>query len=179
MDPNESETDGVPKCTRCGLPRGDTYEHTAKCKACFSAVSYAREKIRRRRPEYRARALAKSKARRADRKYRARFILKDSRASDKKYGRENDLTVVLIERLISTGCRYCGETQLKMTLDRIDNSVGHIGTNVVPCCIRCNYVRRDMPVAAWTFVAEAMRSARAAGAFGEWACDIRRGGRNQ
>jgi hypothetical protein len=55
-----------------------------------------------------------------------------------------------------------------MTLDRIDNFIGHVKTNVQPACIRCNYLRRDMPYEAWLIVAEGVRQARKAGAFADW-----------
>ena len=98
----------------------------------------------------------------------ARWILTDSRQSDKKHGRENNLTHSLIEELIANGCSYCGDNTIRMTLDRKDNNLGHISENVVPACIRCNYVRRDMPLTAWLLLIPTMRSARESGAFGKW-----------
>jgi hypothetical protein len=59
-----------------------------------------------------------------------------------------------------------------MTLDRKDNSIGHLLDNVVPCCIRCNYIRRDMPFEAWLIVATGIRKAKELGLFGTWTCSI-------
>lgn len=98
----------------------------------------------------------------------ARWILEDARAGDKKRGLDFDLDKQFISEMIANPCCYCGETKLRMTLDRVDNSRGHVQDNVVPACIRCNYVRRHMPYAAWLVVAEGMRKAAAAGLFGEW-----------
>jgi hypothetical protein len=98
----------------------------------------------------------------------ARWILKDAKSSDKKRGFVCDLTKADIETIISCPCSYCGETSLRMTLDRIDNARGHTLGNVVPACIRCNYVRRDMPYAAWLIVAEGVRKAAAQNLFGAW-----------
>lgn len=39
-------------------------------------------------------------------------------------------------------CVYCGDTHL-IGCDRIDNSKGHLKTNVVPCCCSCNKARGD------------------------------------
>jgi hypothetical protein len=55
-----------------------------------------------------------------------------------------------------------------MTIDRIDNEIGHTLSNVVPACIRCNYVRRDMPHEAWLCLVEGMREAVFRGLFGSW-----------
>lgn len=83
----------------------------------------------------------------------ASCICTDSRHSDQKHGRVgHDLGVEFIEQLISSGCIYCGETTLRMTLDRKDNDRAHTKDNVVPACIRCNYARGNMPYEAWLFL---------------------------
>jgi hypothetical protein len=97
-----------------------------------------------------------------------RFIWADSRKADRKKGLANDLTKDFVRRMLERSCFYCGETQLRMTLDRVDNKQGHLQSNVVPACIRCNYVRRDMPYEAWLIVASSMREARKRGLFGDW-----------
>lgn len=103
-----------------------------------------------------------------------RWILEDSRRSDRCYGRQNNLSREFVESSIKNGCIYCGETQLRMTLDRIDNEKGHTRDNVVPSCIRCNYTRRDIPYEAWLVIAPGMRRAREAGLFGGWTGQVRR-----
>jgi hypothetical protein len=103
---------------------------------------------------------------------RAKWVLRDSRASDRKRGQLCSLVISDVEQLISQPCRYCGETKLRMTLDRVDNSGGHTIDNVVPACERCNYIRRDMPAAAWSFLLEGLTKARLAGAFGNWTCSV-------
>jgi hypothetical protein len=97
-----------------------------------------------------------------------RWILEDSRRSDKKKGLSNNLTREFIDLEISKGCSYCGEASIRMTLDRIDNTVGHLQSNVVPACIRCNLTRGNMPYKAWLFLVDSMRHAREAGAFDNW-----------
>ena len=98
----------------------------------------------------------------------AQAIIEDSRKSDKKAGRKNDLDVIFVRDLISHPCVYCGETKLRMTLDRKDNTIGHTKNNVVPCCIRCNYARGNMPYDAWLYLIDGMKKARESGAFGTW-----------
>lgn len=98
----------------------------------------------------------------------ARHILTDCRGSDKKRGSVCDLTVEIIQQLIADGCTYCGETQTRIGLDRIDNARGHSVDNVVAACGRCNYLRRDMPYKAWMMLVPAIRKVRESGAFENW-----------
>ena len=95
-------------------------------------------------------------------------IWEDSKRFDKKHGFQYDLTPQKIREIIKVPCVYCGETEIRMTLDRKDNALGHTEDNVVPACIRCNTARRDMPLEAWLVVSKGMREAREEGLFGSW-----------
>lgn len=48
----------------------------------------------------------------------------------------------MIDNILSKPCVYCGDTK-RVGCDRIDNNVGHIKSNVVPCCIECNTARNN------------------------------------
>lgn len=140
---NEKKTDGAFGKMRNG-------KRTPTCMKCYRGENY-NEKIkllRKKLPE--------------------KFIVEDSKRSDKKKCFKNDLDVNFVKSLISLPCSYCGETKLRMTLDRIDNAIGHLKSNVVQACIRCNYTRRDMPYEAWLFLINGMKMARQAGVFNEW-----------
>jgi len=50
----------------------------------------------------------------------ANSICVDCRRFDKRRGRANDLTVEFVSKSIADGCLYCGETSIRMSLDRID-----------------------------------------------------------
>lgn len=139
------------------------------CRPCLSRIRQGHNTS----PEARKRADDKKRrkqtAQRAANERTDHWIWQDSRKSDKKRGFDNDLTKEFIAEQIAKGCSYCGETELRMTLDRIDNEKGHTMGNTVPACIRCNYVRRNMPYEAWVVVARAMKRARKQGLFGDWA----------
>lgn len=74
------------------------------------------------------------------------------RNNDKLRGFENDLDREFISSEFSKNCIYCGESNLRMTLDRKDRSIGHIKTNCVPACVRCNYMRGTMPYEVWSIL---------------------------
>lgn len=120
----------------------------------------------RRRPG--RRAAVNAAVRRRRRQNVAAAIREDSRRYDKRRGLHHDLSAEWIRDAISNGCAYCGENSIRMTLDRKDNDIGHVSTNVVPACLRCNYTRRDMPYAAWLLLVPAMRRARELGLFADW-----------
>ena len=160
-------------CNKCKLPRtlsefdkrSDRCDYLRKtCNICRG--SRRRERNRDSYISNRITTLALNKDRRKANP--SRFILEDSRRSDKKKGFANDLTKIFIDQLIIGGCRYCGETKLRMTLDRIDNSVGHLQSNVVPACIRCNLARGAMPYLAWLHLVPYVREANERGLFGTW-----------
>ena len=65
---------------------------------------------------------------------------------------EWSLTYQEVNKLIAAPCHYCGiPTSLTFYtnegnydyngIDRVDNTLGYIVTNVVPCCSFCNYAK--------------------------------------
>lgn len=98
----------------------------------------------------------------------AKAIYWDTRANDKGKGFHFPLSVQEIENIISVPCSYCGESKLRLTLDRIDNTKGHTLDNVVCSCIRCNLLRRDMPYEAWLELRSGLKSAREKNLFRGW-----------
>ncbi len=104
-----------------------------------------------------------------------KYLLNNYRVIDKRKGRENDLDLEFVCEAIKKACSYCGESSIKMSLDRIDNSKGHLKTNVVPACVRCNFMRRDMPYDAWLFLVPVIKKAVEQGIFGSWTGATRKG----
>lgn len=98
---------------------------------------------------------------------RAKFLYRSYRNSDHRKGFFNDLTEEMIREIISNPCSYCGG-DIQMGLDRKDNSAGHCVGNIVPCCVRCNHIKSNMPIKAWEIISEAVKQAYIDGAFGNW-----------
>lgn len=63
----------------------------------------------------------------------------DYRNVDKKKGLFNNLTIEFIEKSFNSSCVYCGYPAI--TLDRINNNLGHTIENCVPACYECNICR--------------------------------------
>ena len=64
------------------------------------------------------------------------------RHKDKKKGFESELDIDYVLNFIEQPCIYCGDTDF-IGLDRIDNNIGHIKSNIVPCCYTCNITRNN------------------------------------
>jgi hypothetical protein len=97
------------------------------------------------------------------------FILYDSRGNDKKYNRENNLTLDFIRKiLIDAKCSYCDTGDCRLTLDRINNNLGHTTDNVVVSCLDCNVIRNNIPYEAWLHIAPSVKSAKELGLFEGW-----------
>lgn len=75
--------------------------------------------------------------------------------------KERNLTFRLsledFEKLISQPCHYCGEYEV-MGVDRVDNRIGYLVSNSVPCCMECNFMKRTMD--KHRFVNRAVKIAR-------------------
>lgn len=167
------------KCRKCGetKPKTEEYFYPVRTRGFFDSYCLpCRKEARKKRHQERMKdpAFVEQKRqiawrRRRDPKYKTANIWIDSRAQDKAKGRKNDLTKPFIEAAISEGCTYCGSNdRMLMTLDRIDNALGHLTSNVLPACERCNIVRRDMPFEAWLLVVPGMRAAQESGLLGDW-----------
>ena len=77
----------------------------------------------------------------------------------KRRGLEFEIPMTEFERLTSLNCFYCGAIPSRIVgdksnkyhgtytyngLDRVDNFVGYVLSNVVPCCSKCNFAKREM-----------------------------------
>jgi hypothetical protein len=130
-----------------------SYRHHI-CKSCWSEVGqvkYGQEKNERRDPAF-----------------RAKYVIRDAIRMDRGSGIPVDLTLDWVQMELAKGCSYCGGTDIKMTLDRIDNSKGHHKDNVVPACIRCNFIRKTMPYQAWLCLVPGLKEAQRRGLFEDW-----------
>src|SRR4029077_12048153 len=102
---------------------------------------------------------AKRKQQRKNGEKTDQFMMKQCRARDKKAGRQTDMDLEFLQEMLQYPCKYCCQVSSRMTLDRIDNSLGYLRTNVNPCCIRCNYVRRDLPYEVWSMIVPGIKLA--------------------
>jgi len=58
-----------------------------------------------------------------------------------------DLTKDEYDGIVTSQCYLCGRKSYekhKNGIDRIDNNLGYIMSNVKPCCGSCNYIKKDM-----------------------------------
>lgn len=139
------------------------------CKPCYSRDRALIHKEDRKNPRKNVEINDQRRAWRQNPSNRATVIFQDSRNSDrKKLKQKNNLTKEFIKNFIRDGCHYCGETKLQMTLDRINNDLPHNQDNVLPACVRCNLIRREMSFNCWMHLVPSIKSARELGLFDDW-----------
>lgn len=74
---------------------------------------------------------------------RATALICAYRKSDKKRNQTCDLDrEFLLNNIFNKECIYCGSSS-NIGCDRINNNLGHLKTNVVPCCRICNTTRMN------------------------------------
>jgi len=64
----------------------------------------------------------------------------------KKRSHQFTLTFEDYLKLSSRACEYCGDRSVRNGIDRKDNSVGYTSENSVPCCSKCNLMKRNYSV---------------------------------
>lgn len=86
----------------------------------------------------------KSKRKYRNTKGRIKGLLKSYRERDLKKNLEFNLTEEWFrDNILNKSCFYCKDTNL-IGVDRIDNNLGHIISNCIPCCSVCNSVRNSI-----------------------------------
>lgn len=148
---------------KTGKPNKDGVQRRLfKCAVCCAKVRYHSPNS----------VIKLTRARQLERYKRAhpeRILVRTARSSDKVYGRPGfDLDNEFVRQLISNGCSYCGALDIQMSLDRIDNNLAHMRSNVNATCIRCNNIRGSMPYAAWLVIVPAVKQAYEANLLGDW-----------
>lgn len=94
--------------------------------------------------EEKNRKILRAKEWRKTQKGRAINLLSAYKKFDKKHGYDFDLSVEwVINEIFNKKCIYCHDENSPLGCDRIDNKIGHIKSNVVPCCKECNVSRMD------------------------------------
>ena len=145
------------------------------CKKCRNIKVYQRKK------ETGAYDKRKEKQRlkRHDPQHRSKFVVSDSNTADKNNNMTNNLTVEHVDSIISEGCSYCGiefgnDDNIKIGVDRIDHNKPHDIENVVPCCSRCNFIRRTLPYDVWLMIVPSIRKAVQDGMLDDWEWGFKR-----
>jgi len=124
-------------CKNCNV----SFETRRKDKAFCSSKCYRKYPEIAAKYNDRTNAYQKLHAREPKRKYQ-KLIHKC-----KHENRELNLTQEKCEELWNNGCHYCTKSLANETgcgLDRLDNSLGYIPDNVIPCCGSCNKMRNNI-----------------------------------
>ena len=89
-------------------------------------------------------ARVSNKASRTRLKNTPKYIHTKYRGSARKRGLEFTLTMEQFMTFWQKPCHYCGAEIKTIGLDRVDNSVGYVFENIVPCHYRCNLMKSNL-----------------------------------
>lgn len=70
-------------------------------------------------------------------------IFKTYKADARSRGFEFDLALEQFTAFWRKPCHYCHGTVERIGLDRVDNSIGYVLSNLVSCCHPCNHMKRN------------------------------------
>lgn len=150
------------QCTRCRNIYDLTAEHFPRaknrpmglgyvCRACERLRSRDKNQRIPRRDRWSLMSAEQKDARRIvhnrymkTAKGRAMMLAKAYLRVDRENGMEGDVTQsFLMNNIFPSACTYCGLSDELMGCDRVDNSKGHLQSNVVPACRTCNCFRSN------------------------------------
>jgi len=141
------------KCTSCKVDKPCTHQFFYKDKNRYLGLMYRckecdklRKDLRKNRyknftEEQKDKHKVLAKEYRKTKKGKSIFGAKAYQEFDKKKGLENNITQHDILKILDTPCTYCGFPSTGF--DRINNNLGHILENCVPCCRECNTARMN------------------------------------
>ena len=64
------------------------------------------------------------------------------RGSAKKRGYDFNISQETMDSFFMSNCHYCNMIIPSIGLDRVENSIGYVISNIVPCCAVCNRMKR-------------------------------------
>lgn len=67
----------------------------------------------------------------------------------KRRGLDWDINIEQFHQFWYANCKYCGDTIEGVGIDRVDNAVGYLSDNCVPCCETCNEMKLDHTTSKW------------------------------
>lgn len=93
---------------------------------------------------HRKRLIIKSKERYQKKKFTIGYKFAEYRSSARKTRKDFSLTLEEFSFFWGKPCYYCGSSIKTIGLDRLNNKIGYVFTNITPCCLRCNKMKKNM-----------------------------------
>ena len=124
------------ECIRCLVDIDSSYRN-ANSKYCYECQVDVRAESQKKQKDKH-----KSKMKGSDIDYICRYIWRNYKYKAPKRGYEFCLSLEYFILNFRAPCFYCGENIKNVGFDRVDNNIGYIEENVVPCCDVCNRMKR-------------------------------------
>lgn len=132
-------------CNSTDISLYDLKKNYFFCKSCSS--SRRKEKYLKNRATYIEQAAGRYKEK--EKAYGTKHWATVTRAGLRHFDRKKnkypicDISNDDLFAIIKNPCVYCGDSVSRIGVDRVDNEIGHIKTNLVPSCYSCNSIRME------------------------------------
>lgn len=130
---------GFRKCAECGDVFSLEFRNTNSKFCDDNCRAAVRKKVQKNNRENRA-----NKLKGLDKDYICNEIYLKYKQIAPKRKLIFDLTIETFKKYFRSTCYYCGENMINVGFDRVDNSIGYVESNIVPCCTTCNLMKRAM-----------------------------------
>jgi hypothetical protein len=132
---------GFRKCNECQKPFSLEFRNT-NAKYCDDNC----RSIVRRRTQKTDRQKRYNRLHSDDKDYICNEIYIKYKSIAPKRGLTFDLTIDIFKQYFRTECYYCNDIMVNVGFDRVNNSIGYMESNIVPCCLTCNMMKHSMSV---------------------------------
>ena len=126
-------------CTECEREFDDTFRNVNSRYCSDNCKAKIRRRVQKVNRERR-----KEKMKSNDIDYIANHIHTNYKQRAPSRGLEFTLTVEYFKQHFRADCHYCGDPMDNVGFDRVENHIGYIESNVVPCCTQCNLMKRTL-----------------------------------
>jgi len=132
---------GFRKCNECGDTFSLEFRNT-NSKYCNDSC----RSIVRRRTQKTDRQKRYNRLHGDDREYICNEIYLKYKSISPKRGLSFELSIDIFKLHFRGNCHYCNDVMINVGFDRVDNNIGYVESNIVPCCTVCNIMKHAMPV---------------------------------
>ncbi len=71
-------------------------------------------------------------------------LFRTTKHNASKRGKKFYLSLEEFKEIVNQPCIYCGDREVRIGIDRVNNNYGYTKKNSAPCCPTCNYMKKTL-----------------------------------